>query len=384
MYSIETVEILENMNIESLNDHINVYNREVVDSGFRRDVADYLTSIPQMSNNILTLRDAANDMHGKLVKIEKGFVTESLWVIFPDENPLPFPEHGFKNKLQELIDNTEIEQSSFYNALHSIIVKLDESLDENASKIESIQDFIKPYLVDELDKLTSERLALVSVDFKAEKTISNLKRFTKSLNAWNKILHVYHQLVKSDPPEDIRIVEIQNGSIDVIINVDVDVAIDLAEVIKICLKAFGAYLTLKKIAMPMAETYSGNKELEKLDVKRDALMLDNIGKAVRAAITKQHKSAKKIDKKIDGTAIPKKTEQVAALITSHIIQGNDVRLLALPKPDDEDDPSEYPNQDLINDLGVESSSVRRQLGMADKEEKQKLLNYYPEPDPEND
>ncbi len=40
------------MNIEILQEHINAFTREVVDSGFKRDLDDYISSFPAAQKNI--------------------------------------------------------------------------------------------------------------------------------------------------------------------------------------------------------------------------------------------------------------------------------------------------------------------------------------------
>jgi len=38
------------MNLEILQDHINTFTREITDSGFKRDIDDYITSLPNVQN----------------------------------------------------------------------------------------------------------------------------------------------------------------------------------------------------------------------------------------------------------------------------------------------------------------------------------------------
>jgi hypothetical protein len=44
------------MNIEILHDHINEFKHEIIDSGFKRDIDDYTSSLPSVKNNIVSPR----------------------------------------------------------------------------------------------------------------------------------------------------------------------------------------------------------------------------------------------------------------------------------------------------------------------------------------
>jgi len=131
--------------------------------------------------------------------------------------------------------------------------------------------------------------------------------------------------MKSKSPEDIEILEIQNGSIDIIINIDLDIALDLVEVFKIGFKCFLAYLSYKKMILPIANTYLGNKKLIDSEKEREAELLSNIEIAVKGEIEKQHEAAINVDNKIEKNS-DKKIEQISKLVTSHIINGNDIRV----------------------------------------------------------
>ena len=47
------------MNIALLQDYIDAFEREVIDSGFKRDLDDYASSLPASQSNIVALRDIA-------------------------------------------------------------------------------------------------------------------------------------------------------------------------------------------------------------------------------------------------------------------------------------------------------------------------------------
>jgi len=45
------------MNLETMNDHIRYFIREVVESGFKRDIDDYVASLPSHQSDIVTCKN---------------------------------------------------------------------------------------------------------------------------------------------------------------------------------------------------------------------------------------------------------------------------------------------------------------------------------------
>jgi len=279
-------------------------------------------------------------------------------------------------KLRELCEDKEIPQQEFFTKLTQTLTQIQKQIQQNITEITNIEQFISPYISEDVRRVTEEQLAIISIVFKEQKTISSLKEFTKTLVAWNKMLPVYHQLIKSESPQDIKIVEVQNGSIDFVINIDVGVALNLVELFKIGFQVFGSYLAYKKMLKPIIASYYGNKELLKQEVEREKLLLANIRSAIYNEIETQHKTAKKKDKTIDATAIPKKIEQTTNLITSHIIKGNDLKLLAMPEAEGDEDNNIF--TETKSALQQQSTEARKQLKDIPVEDRTKLLEMYGE------
>ena len=371
------------MNIETLKQHAEAFTREVVNSGFKRDLEDYIASIPASQNNILGLREMAGKLLSSLERIYAGDLPEALAALLPNPAARPFTESPHVQELKALLADSEIPQPEFYSELNSKLAQLKKQIDQNANEITKIEEFIVPYVSVDISKLTDADLAIISIIFNDRETITSLGLFAKTVASWNRALPIYHQLLKSESPEDISIVEVQNGSIDLIVNLDVDVAVNMAELFKVGFKVFVAYLTYKKMVQPIIDSYCGNAKLLTQEEEREKLMLDNIGDAVRAKLHEQHKAARKANKKVDHTAIQKKVEQVANLVTAHIVQGNDVKLLALP---DRSQPSEDENANTRNpgeELREESTAARRALRDIPQGAHQKLLETYGKLDDED-
>jgi hypothetical protein len=281
------------------------------------------------------------------------------------------------------MENTEIELPEFYSQFNTHLTQLQSQLAENISALEEVMEFIEPYISDEIERISKEGLAIISIVFNDRQTTTSLTEFAKALTAWKKILPVYHQLLKSKSPEDIQIIEVQNASIDLIINLNVDVALDLVELFKVGFGVFAAYLTYKRMMKGIIDMCHGNKKLINIEKKKEKILLDNIGEAVQGEINAQHKKAIKADKKINTTSIDKKVEQVAQLVTSHIVKGNDLKLLALPEPEEpEEGEEDLPDQKEA--LREKSMAARHQLRQIPTEDQQKLLEEYGKIDEESE
>lgn len=364
------------MNINTLNDYIEQFETEI-NSGFKRDIQDYINSFGQIQNNIVALRDIASNVYNKLSEIYSTDLSENLEKLLA-EKVKPFTETAYDESFKELINDTEIPQANFYQKLSQLLTQLNNEITANLKEINKVKQFIKPYLETQEVSLTSDEKAVISIIFKDNKTITDLKEFTTNLQNWNKILPMYHQVLSSSSPEDIEIVTVQNGSIDLLVNLDIDLAINLADVFEYGYKAFLAYLGYKQMAKPIIEGYLGNKKLIEGEKAREKELINNIGEAVKLKITEQHNEAIEGDKKIEKNST-KMIEQVTKLVTSHILKGNDFKLLALPEngeSEQEEESVNSPNEELKK-ISMQVKQAVKSLPTA---EMKKLLEQYKAPD----
>ena len=366
------------MNINTLKDYIDQFNTEIVENGFKRDLQDYVGSLPNNQNNIVVLREVANKISAKLDEIYNSDLPDNLEMLLV-KKVKPFTNTPYNEQFQELISDKEIDQAQFFQKLNQLVTQLNNTIQQNIAEIAKIEKFIEPYLETQEDILTTEEKAIISIIFKDKKTITELKEFTKNLQNWNKILPVYHQLISSSSPEEIEIVTVQNGSIDFVVNINVELAINLAEIFKYGFEAFFGYLLYKKKVKSIIDGYLGNKKLIKSEKEREKLLIDNIGEAIEAKIIEQHKEALKTDKDIEKTALNKKIEEVVKLVTSHILKGNDFKLLALPENETEPEEEETENSQK-EELKKISTKVKQAVKSLPQAEMKKLLEQYKEPD----
>jgi hypothetical protein len=138
-----------------------------------------------------------------------------------------------------------------------------------------------------------------------------------------------------------------------------------------------AYLSYKKMAKPLVDSYFGNKKLIAGEKEREKELINNIGEAIKNQILDQHKQYVKKDKDIDKN-IDKKLEQVVKLVSSHILKGNDIKLLTIPLVDNEESSEE--NENNKEELRTISSQVRQEMKLIPSKDMKFLLEKYSEPE----
>lgn len=359
------------MNIESLIEKIDLFDELIIESGFRRDINDFIQSIQQTQNrNLVFMKDLSGRVKASLLHADNYSLASELKIVLRD-NP-PFTDLGTESQLDELDSNTEIDAEPYFQKFNNILTKLLQGIDNNKKELDTARQVFEKYKSESSDYKTKETQAIMSLVFKDLKTTGSIKEFAKVLSRWNRTLIVYHTLIKSDSPDDISLVEIQNGSIDVIFNIDFDVAVDLADLIKIGLKVYGAYLLYKsKRAREIIDSYMGNRKLIQMEKDRESLMLNNIRESISTKALEQHKERLKLDKKIDKAGVDKKIDEISAVVTDHIIKGNEIKLLTPPKLDENNE-----EKDVSEELRNESAIVRERFKQLDAEDKKLLLDKY--------
>jgi hypothetical protein len=366
------------MNIESLVSKIELFETLIVKSGFKRDINDYLQSIQQGQNqNLVFMKDLSQKVKNKLTECENFGLESELNSVLRDSKP--FTTFDTINKLEDLDNNTEIEGNNYFSKFSQILTQLIQNIDKNKTELDSVLKIFRKYVNIEKEYEFENEQAVVSLIFKDLKSTGSLKEFSKVLNRWNRMLLVYHTLLTSKSPDEISLVEIQNGSIDVIFNIDFDIAVDLTELLKIGLKVYGAYLLYKsKTAKEIILSYMGNAKLIKQEKEREKLMLENIKDSIYQKALEQHKERLKADNNIEKNSIEVKLEEVSSVITDHIIKGNELRLLTAPENLEDEE------ADLGVELREETAIVRERFKKLEPAEKQFLLEKYTIKEENND
>jgi len=359
------------MNIESIIIKIQLFEELVIESGFKRDLIDFIQSIQQPHNrNLVFMKDLSEKIILSFNDFENNSMGSELELVLKESEP--FTYKNTHQKLLELNSDNEIDGNQYFQKFNSILNELNQSIDVNKSEIESINEIFTKYVTDKGEYDAESEQALMSIIFKDLQSTKSLKEFSRVLNRWNRTLLIYYTLLKSESPDEISLVEIQNGSIDVILNIDFDIAIELTELITVGLKVYSAYLLYKsKKAREIIDSYMGNKKLIAMEEKRENLMLDNIKESIKQKALEQHREKLKIDKKIEKTGVNKKAEEVSSVLTDHIIKGNEVKLLTPPAVDEENK-----EKDIATKLREDTAIVRERFKKLNQKDKQLLLDKY--------
>lgn len=365
------------MNIESLLNKVHLFESLVIISGFKRDITDYFQSIQQSQNqNLVYMKDLSLRIKRYFKNFENNSLDSELDHLLKDT--LPFTEKDIVSELDKLDDNSLVDANEYFSKFYQILNTLLESIIENENEIKNLKNILDKYSVTMTEQFTSEGNALISIIFKDLKSTGTIKEFTKSLDKWNRALLIYYTLLKSDSPEEIDLIEIQNGSIDVVCNIDFDVSLDLTKLVMRGLAVYSAYLLYKsKAAKEIIASYMGNKKLIATEKEREKLMLLNIHETLKNTINEQHKENLKKDKKISKESVEKKIDEVSKVIAEHIIKGNEIKLLTYNTEDEkqENDSNENTKQ-LAEKLRESTSIVRERFNLLETDDKQLLLETY--------
>ena len=367
------------MNIESVLYKINLFEDLVFASGFKRDINDYFQLIQQPQNrSIVLMKELSSKLQKNLIDINNNALNSELKLIIKDT--IAFTELNTISQLEVLDADPTIDAGSYYQQFNIILTHLFQAIDNNKTELDNVNVMLSKYVPDSSKYETEANAGIISLIFKDLQTVGNLKEFSKALSRWNRTLLFYHSLLKSESPKEINLLEIQNGSIDVIFNIDLDVAIDLTGLMKTGMQVYGAYLLYKsKIAKEIILSYMGNKKLIEGEEERGELMLDNIKDSVKKLVHEQHKKRLKEDKKIDKTSIDVKIEEISQIITDHIIKGNEMKFLNPPIVElPEEGPEE--GSEEIKDIGTElriiTALTREYYKKLNADQKQLLLDKY--------
>lgn len=367
------------MNLETIDAQLRLFNREVIESGFRRDVQDYMNSLPASQNNIVALREIADDVATKIRRIRESDLDDGLRMIFPGK-VRPFTEPEPAVRLEELLADKEVVQDAFFSRLQGILNRLNSDLEANVNEVERIRVFLRPFLTTERELVAEEGNALASLIFSDPTVTASLKSLTRTLNTWGQVLPIYHGLLKSESPSEIAVESIRDGSLDVILSLDVKVAIDLVDVFKAAFDALSGYLMYKAVKAAIVERQRSNEKLLKHEEKSEQILLDGIGEVVTEIIKGQHDAAREADSGVDHVAHLKRIEVVAKAVTAHVVRGNDYKVLALPTPTEGEDAEATEDVTETQESYREvASQARHQLRRMPEEKRLLLASTYPQP-----
>lgn len=321
------------MNIKSLLEKIDLFEELINESGFARDVREAVNSIslPDIQNSLVALKSIAQDVLKDLERLEASPLKEALSILLPETDN--FLETKFVSEIYEIINNPNIDTSTFHAALSQSLNRLNSGIKSDSNKLNSLKTVLQPYSAT-LDEGQLDDDYVVSLLFRDKQSIKTLNSFSVVLKNWHKTLNFYQRLIRNSPPKDARLLEIQEGSIDVLFAVDVDLAQCIRDLALVGLTAFGIYLRNRSTKNQTEPSPLRTDRIIELENELSKAYLAEVRNAVRAKLEQQHQEARNRDPNIREEGLDSMYNDITLRFTDHIINGNEIKLIAPPPSED--------------------------------------------------
>lgn len=317
------------MTVRKIIELIDFIKDKIGKNNFSTKLQDYLVTIQNNNNNLVLLKELTDKLIEDYGKLEEEEIPELLDKVLVNKEK-PFTDDGFLKQLENLKEQNYPDPGSHYNTLNSIITQLQARVNTNIAELDKISITVRPFLSKDYSELQTETNAIFAIIFNNEQTYNSLRLLSFELKNWDRGLFIYQQIISEETPKPFEIIEIDQGSIEVVLNLLFDVGEKLLDLFKTGFEVYGAYLAYKTIIHEtLSKSFRGNEKLIKGEEEREQLLLENVKIAVREELKKQAKKVKKQE------ALEKKIEEVTKLVTEHIIKGNSVKLLSAPKEKEE-------------------------------------------------
>lgn len=356
------------MTVRKIIELIDYLKNLLQDKGFNQKLSDYLVTIQENSTNLVLLKEITDKLINDIISINESDVPVKLERVLVNSKNKPFTEDDFLTQVTDLKTQNFPDAANQYSTLNEIITQLQARITQNITELDSIQKVINPFLTKDFTEIQKENNAIFAIVFNNETSFENLKNLSFELKRWDRGLFLYQQIVSDETPKGFEIIEIDQGSVEIVLNLIFEIANKLLELFKTGFEVYGAYLAYKTIVLGIIKSYRGNEQLIKSEDDREKLLLENIKKAIKDEIGKQSKKANPKNTE----AIEKKIEEVTKLITDHIVKGNSVKLLSAPTDKTEEI---FKKEELVQKSFVQNN---KNLQLIDEAIKLKLLSKYTE------
>lgn len=335
-------------------------------------IQDYLVTIQNNTNNLVLLKDITNRAIADFEEINESEVPEFMEKILVGKER-PFTDTNLYQQLIDLKNQNYPEHSSQYSTLNNILTQIQSRVNKNIAELDKIRTTLVPFLEKDYSKYQKENNAIISIVFNNEISFNSLKNLSFELKNWDRGLFLYQQIISDETPQAFEIIEVDEGSIEVIISILLEVGEQLLDLLKTGIEVYAAYLAYKTVVHDrLIKSFKGNPELLKSEEVREKLLLENIRIAVKNELKKQAK----ITKKAKGhEALEKKIDVVTKLITEHVIKGNSIKLISAPQDMEEIKVIEKEKEEYF----IQSRADYKKL---DDSSKQLLLAEFITPPPE--
>lgn len=317
------------MTVRKIIERIDFIKDKIGVNNYSTSIQDYLVTIQNNSNNLVLLKELTEKVITDYVRLEEDEIPELLDKVLVNHEK-PFTSDNFLNQLIDLREQNFPDPGNQYKILNSILSQIQSRVNSNISELDKISQTVTPFLSKDYSQIQNDENAIFAIVFNNEKSYNSLKILSHELKNWDKGLFLYQQIISDETPKPFEIVEVDQGSIEVVLNLLFDVGAKLLELLKVGLEVYAAYLAYKTVVHDsLIKTYRGNEQLIKSEEEREKLLLENVRIAVREELKKQAKKPKKQE------ALEKKIEEVTKLVTEHIIKGNSVKMLSAPDDKEE-------------------------------------------------
>lgn len=317
------------MTVRKIIELIDFIKDKIGKDNYSTQLQDYLVTIQNNSNNLVLLKELTDKAIANYESLENDEIPELLEKVLVHTEK-PFTNDKFLKQLTDLRDKNFPDPGSQYKTLNSILTTIQARVNSNIAELDKISTTVKPFLSKDYSELQTDENAIFAIIFNNENSYNSLKLLSFELKNWDRGLFIYQQIISEETPKPFEIIEIDQGSIEVVLNLLFYVGEKLLDLFKTGLEVYAAYLAYKTVVHDsLIKSYRGNEQLIKSEEEREKLLLENVRIAVREELKKQAKKVKKQE------ALEKKIEEVTKLVTEHIIKGNSVKLLSAPEEKEE-------------------------------------------------
>ncbi len=336
-----------------------------LNNSFARKLQDYLVTIQNNPSNIVLTKEITDRLITDLEGIMQTDISLNLNKVLYASAVKSFTDEKYYTELINLKEANYSDYSSQYNILNNIITQLDADVKQNIINLENLKTVFKPFLNKDYSELQGDKNAIFSIVLNNIQSYHNLKILNRELNRWDHGLMIYQQILSPDTPKSLEIVEVSEGSIEILLNLDADTVSSLIDLFKTGLEAFGAYLTYKEIKNKLTKPFQDNKKLMKGEEEQEKLLLENVDETIINKLKQQAEASNQ--EKIE--ALDKKIDVVTKLLTDQIVKGNNIKLISAPENEVEMEELEEEKEKIFTN----SQKVFKKL---DEPSKQKLLDQY--------
>ena len=205
------------MTVRKIIELIDFIKDKIGQNNFSTLLQDYIVTIQNNSNNLILLKELTDKIISELINLDTLEISNLLEsVLVNDEKP--FTKDDFLDQLLELKKHNYGDSGSQYNVLISILTQIQQKINSNIVELDKIENIVRPFLSKDYTNLQREDNAIFAIIFKNELTYNSLKLLAFELKNWDRGLFIYQQIISTETPEPFEIIEIDQGSIEVVLN----------------------------------------------------------------------------------------------------------------------------------------------------------------------